>query len=512
MQSIRYPFLPIITAAGGLLWAVVASLSLTAPATAAATATTATSTAPDDEAAPAVRAPAAPERPPRYVAHAGGEVAGVAGSNSLEALDESLARGHSLVELDLSWTSDGHLVLFHDWDIAPETLLSERPRILSRAEFRAARSNRGLTHIDLPALADWLRGHAGLDVVVDVKGRAQAGWAALATGYPDLAQRFIPQIYDLDEYDEARALGFERIILTLYASAADDDAVVAFARGHELFAVTMPVARAKGGLPRRLAAVDVFTYAHTVDEYLVVSDLFGRGVGGVYTSLLSPRTDGRDRREGAWPEWSVQHLAEGGPLAERLIPFVPPTGFGLWPHLRLANGSDQLEPVRLIALDGRGQELARQDVQLQPGEESTLPLWTAFGGLPVRALRIAAWRGVTVDPRLEVVGRPDVPWDALERSHRVFVAKGPADGLFSQVLVVMNPTKQRQVYTMVRTIAGKPVDEERILLEPGRQALRVLPIASYGPPPAGSEVVLRVFGGPMLAWHLRIDPMMSFLR
>jgi len=50
-----------------------------------------------------------------YVAHAGGSVERYRYSNSLEAVRNSLDHGVEYIELDLSITSDGKLVAWHDW-------------------------------------------------------------------------------------------------------------------------------------------------------------------------------------------------------------------------------------------------------------------------------------------------------------------------------------------------------------------------------------------------------------
>ncbi len=56
------------------------------------------------------------DRLPRLIAHAGGIGNQRTDTNSLEALDASVGRGHTAIEVDLSWTTDGRLVLLHDWD------------------------------------------------------------------------------------------------------------------------------------------------------------------------------------------------------------------------------------------------------------------------------------------------------------------------------------------------------------------------------------------------------------
>jgi len=51
-----------------------------------------------------------------YIAHAGGSVGRYMYSNSLEAVRNSLDHSMKYMELDLSVTSDGELVAWHDWN------------------------------------------------------------------------------------------------------------------------------------------------------------------------------------------------------------------------------------------------------------------------------------------------------------------------------------------------------------------------------------------------------------
>ena len=53
---------------------------------------------------------------PALIAHAGGAIYGFRLTNSLEALEEAYACGHRVLEVDLSLTSDGEIVLIHDWE------------------------------------------------------------------------------------------------------------------------------------------------------------------------------------------------------------------------------------------------------------------------------------------------------------------------------------------------------------------------------------------------------------
>jgi len=222
--------------------------------------------------------------PERIVIHAGGAVNGMTYTNSREALDLHYRAGCRVFELDFIWTADDHLVLLHDWHKTAIQVfgrhLSGQP--MTHQEFLLGPRVDGLSSLDAGALGRWLREHPVAAVVTDIKAQNLKGLALLRS-LPGVGYRFIPQIYSFDEYEAARGMGFDRIILTLYLANVSDDAVVEFARHHPLFAVTMPVDRALGSLPRRLAEIGVPTYAHTVNGRFQWALLQRRGVYGIYT-------------------------------------------------------------------------------------------------------------------------------------------------------------------------------------------------------------------------------------
>lgn len=55
------------------------------------------------------------QSPDAYIAHGGG-IGEFTYTNSLEAVQDSLKKGFRFIELDLSETSDGHILATHDWN------------------------------------------------------------------------------------------------------------------------------------------------------------------------------------------------------------------------------------------------------------------------------------------------------------------------------------------------------------------------------------------------------------
>jgi glycerophosphoryl diester phosphodiesterase len=236
------------------------------------------------------------------IAHAGGGLPQGTYTNAREAFDLAHANGFRLFEADFARTQDGAVVLIHDWDATYARLFTGLPLGIAvpalrlsgwrpdHAAFMASPMRGGLTPMDLDALFGWMRRHPDARIVTDVKDDNLAVLAAIAAAAPDLRDAFIPQIYAPDELAEARRLGFRDVILTLYRSSLSDDEVIAFARGANLWAVTMPQERALAGrLVERLAEAGMRVAVHTVNAPDAAEALRHRGVGALYTDYLLPR-------------------------------------------------------------------------------------------------------------------------------------------------------------------------------------------------------------------------------
>ena len=223
-----------------------------------------------------------------FVRHAGGITPeGITGSNSLEAIEHSYANGYRVMELDFCWTADDHLVCVHDWD-AYYTKIGEDGVYFH--EFEEARSSTyGFTSLTLDHLAEWMRGHRDVMIVMDVKERIVESAEQIAEKYPELQDSFCYQIYDEDEYEPIDSLGFQNIILTLYQMSWDEktdtDAILGFAESHELVGITVSseLIGLIPGYADRLLEGKTPVFVHTVNEPEEQKHLFDLGISGIYT-------------------------------------------------------------------------------------------------------------------------------------------------------------------------------------------------------------------------------------
>lgn len=212
------------------------------------------------------------------------------GSNSVEGLEECARvfgeRG-GLIELDFNFTSDGELVCIHDW--SPEYIEGVEYGIsLSYDEFMSSEIYWNYTPLDLSYVASYLRENPEIYIVTDIKTDNVAGAKRIAEDYPELADRFIIQIYSAEEYDAVRECGFDNIIYTLYMlpwnEKTDTAALVKFERDHPLIGFTFPAELSDiDGFLEGISKAGVPLYVHTVNDADEARSYLERGITGIYT-------------------------------------------------------------------------------------------------------------------------------------------------------------------------------------------------------------------------------------
>ncbi|MGB5834767.1 MAG: hypothetical protein WBG92_22665, partial [Thiohalocapsa sp.] len=228
--------------------------------------------------------------PIETIAHAGGGIDGKTYSNSIAALDRNLAAGFRWFELDFQWTADGELVCGHDWGATMQRnygLSFDGPP--TRAEFDRVMKGRSDLPCTIETLRQWLDRHSEARIVTDFKARALDGLRVLSKQIPDYGERLIAQVYQPEEFEQARALGYRDIIWTLYQYPGQTQAVLDALTGIRPMAVTMDQQRLAHGLGLRLQRAGVPVYVHTINEAETATEyLQNWGAQGVYTDTLTP--------------------------------------------------------------------------------------------------------------------------------------------------------------------------------------------------------------------------------
>jgi glycerophosphoryl diester phosphodiesterase len=226
---------------------------------------------------------------PRLIAHAGGAIYGYRLTNSLEALDKAFEAGFRFMELDFERTSDGEIVLIHDWEAMAARLLGSGGRRSLRL-FRSAPALAGLTLLDLGGLLAWLEEHPGCAIITDVKSEDNPGMLAeIREKAGDLADRFIPQAYSLEQASALTEEGWARVILTVYRIQITPEELGDYLAENPLWAVTMPEARMNGDFAAAVAESGTALYCHTVNTLDFVDAWRDKGLTGIYTDYFEPK-------------------------------------------------------------------------------------------------------------------------------------------------------------------------------------------------------------------------------
>lgn len=224
-----------------------------------------------------------------FVALGGGEVDGIAYSNSREALDESYKNGFRMIEVDLQWTTDDKLVLLRDWGGSMKKLFSSDLEECSHDEFMNLKMNHGLHQMDVEDLAEWMRDHEDVYIITDIKENGTIASRIIKDAYPDIQERIIPEIYAMEDFHIAGVVQkYENVILDIGFSSYTDDEIIDFVKLYKHFAIAMPKSRGKGELPKKLEKLGVPTYVYVINEEKAKEEFEDNGVYGIYTEKLEP--------------------------------------------------------------------------------------------------------------------------------------------------------------------------------------------------------------------------------
>ncbi len=254
----------------------------------AAEAPTEAAPAPAPAPEPVYLAMAADGEHPQLIAHAGGAIYGYRLTNSLEALENAYAAGFRYIELDFVRSSDGGVVLLHDWESMARRLLGEAG-VKRREDFLAAPALGGLTLLDAGGLLRWMEAHPDCCIVTDIKEEDNAAiLRELRDLAGDAAGRFLPQAYSFEEAAALREEGWERVILTLYRMQTTPEELGAFLDVCPLWAVTVAEGRITEELSAAVAGRGCALYCHTVNTLDFVDEWRDKGLTGIYTDYFQP--------------------------------------------------------------------------------------------------------------------------------------------------------------------------------------------------------------------------------
>ncbi len=211
-------------------------------------------------------------------------------TNSINALEKN-KNNYNLFEIDFSWTSDNKMVCIHDWERWFKTNFWKDLNwyIPNYKEFLLyVENNKLYKNCNLENLINWLTNNPNKYIVTDIKSNNIEWLKYITEKYPNYINRFIPQIYQPENYDIIKQLWYNKIIWTLYKYWKDNDSVITNIKNlnMDLYAITMPIKKVEEWLWIQINNLWIKTYSHTInseDEFNKIQKLW---IDEIYTDSL----------------------------------------------------------------------------------------------------------------------------------------------------------------------------------------------------------------------------------
>ena len=249
----------------------------------------------------------------KYICHALGAIDEYSYTNSKEAFLSNYEKGYRVFEIDLKFTSDNKLVLFHSWrnkdlkkilGIVREK--SENREPLSSEEFLNAKIYGRYETLSFESFAELINeypdcyfvidGKYGVDEHDEIVSEYRVIHETLEKYAPQMLDHFIPQIYFEDMLDIIMDIyPWKSIIYTWYSFDNDPDFDPAreleFAKEHGIKVITLNEDREtelyeNGKLKKLLLDNGFVCYVHTINEKADAEKYEKQGVYGFYTDSL----------------------------------------------------------------------------------------------------------------------------------------------------------------------------------------------------------------------------------
>jgi len=237
------------------------------------------------------------------IAHAMGGIDGHAYTNSVEAFEANYARGHRLFEVDLHFTSDGKLVLWHSWDY--QYCSSHTPGYKpTYKQFMGSKIYDRYTPMDLKKLLKLMKKYPDIRVVLDGKygviGTVKREFKQILSTAKSLKltgvlDRMIVELYNKEMYGAVKKIhAFPDYMLALYkmfTGAPSESAfrsVAEYCRDKGIPVIVMDVNWWNPAYVDIAADCGVKLALYTVNSDADAQAFFDAGVTALFTDTLPP--------------------------------------------------------------------------------------------------------------------------------------------------------------------------------------------------------------------------------
>ena len=228
----------------------------------------------------------------RLVAHAGGNIDNIQGTNTIDAVRYNYSIGQRVFELDFNLTSDDILVGIHDWGAKNEALTLE--------EFSSRKIHDRYTPSTYADFIRFLSEHKDSFIVTDTKSydlsdeqiikQFQIMYDITEDVDPETRERVVIQVYNQNMYHVInRIYKYPNILYTLYATPDTEEQILEFVETERIPVVVMPPERANQPFLDKLYTLGTKIYLHTLNDINEVKEWQSKGIWGVYTDSLLPK-------------------------------------------------------------------------------------------------------------------------------------------------------------------------------------------------------------------------------
>lgn len=238
------------------------------------------------------------------IAHALGEADGKIELNSKEAFVQSWGKGYTVMEADFMYTSDGVLVVRHDFDsdgsyYRLEQEIPSEGLVMNSETYYDSKIVYEQTPMVALDLINLMAEYPDVYIVTDTKSTDIALTQKMFTeivklcknsGNEDVLDRLVPQIYTDGMFDAINNIyAFPEYVYTLYLNYYPNYTEIAtFCNTKGINTIALSTDRVTTEVTNIFHARGIKVYAHTINRYLYAQDAFDKGADGIYTDKIYP--------------------------------------------------------------------------------------------------------------------------------------------------------------------------------------------------------------------------------
>lgn len=237
------------------------------------------------------------------ISHAMGGIDGYNYSNCLEGFQENYAEGHRIFEVDLEYTSDDRIVLWHHWD-RPFCSKYKKGKKPTYEQFMNSKIYDRYTPMDLEALLRLMAEYPDIRIVTDSKYTKSSTVkkqfktivsTAKKLGVSSVLDRLVVEIYTKEMFDVVDGVyHFKEYMMTLYKvfdkapSSSKLKSMASFCQRKGIATIAMYADWWKSRYAGIIKSYGLDIALYTVNDAREARKYFDDGVNALFTDFLPP--------------------------------------------------------------------------------------------------------------------------------------------------------------------------------------------------------------------------------